>query len=317
MDAYGMPYGKGGGGAWAGGAAGYGMKGNPMAAYGGGGGGEDEGGGSSKKKKGMGGWGGEIEGFKEALCEAFQAAGVANEEEDVEDVMKRIVNAAKKQAKKFGEDERASSKMNAAQCKAFIAEVVESTMAAFANSLYEKSWFEKVPWNGVLLMMVLHTFHTGKIFTRVLKPEIIQCIDEGLMAWSEEERVTRVIWGAVDSANIEEKQKKKANQHLMKAYDEAHMLTPFSSSREDVSAEVASIKDFVHAFMKHFAHAGYSVLENGLQDTSKAGQAATLTMMFQQLLSPDSPCVPLSMQPSLPAAPWSFIEECATEVIGQ
>jgi len=69
--------------------------------------------------------------------------------------------------------------------------------------------------------------------------------------------------------------------------------------------------------MTIFATKAYSVLENGLSDASPAGQVAALTAIFQFLMDPDSPCLPLSLQPSLPQAPWPYIEQCANEVVAE
>merc|ERR1711865_314124 len=196
--------------------------------------------GGSKKKSG-GGAGGEIEGLQEALEEAFLAAGVAEEEPEVEGVKNKIITAAYKQAGKLAMHERASEKMTAVQAKAFIAECVETVMSTFYASLHEKTWFDKMSWNGILLMIFLNAFNSGKIFTRIMKPEIIFSIDEGLLAWSEEERIQKALWIGLEAAGIEGKEAKKANGHLMKAYDEAHMSSSFGDGADEVSA----IQDFV------------------------------------------------------------------------
>jgi len=285
-------------------------------------GGEEEYGGGSKKKSGGGGsmvGYGEVPGFKEALAESFQEAGVTSELEDLEEVIKKCEAAAQKQAKKFGNDERASSKMTAAGCKCFLGEFIEAVMGAFSNFLYEKVWFDKVSFNGALLMLVVHTFPSGKIFTRTLKTEIMPFIDEGLLTWSEEERIVRQFYKSFEAAGIPEKQQKKFNQHLLAAYDEAHFNSPYGTVEygESLTPEVAMIQEFVKGWMAHFASKGYAVLENGLGDSSPAALVAALTTIFQTLLDPDSPCLPLCVQPALPAAPWQWIEQCANEVVAE
>lgn len=261
---------------------------------------------------------GEVPGFKEALAESFQEAGVTSELEDVEALIKKCESAAQKQAKKFGNEERASSKMNAAGCKAFLAEFIEAVMGACSNFLSDKVWFDKVSFSGALLMLVVNTFPNGKIFTRTLKTEIMPFIDEGLLAWSEEERIVRQFWVALEAAGIAEKQRKKGNQHLLASYDEAHFDSPYGTVDGDsLTPEVAMIQEFVKGWMTHFASKGYAVLEQGLGDSSPAAQVAALTTIFQTLLDPDSPCLPLCVQPALPPAPWTWIEECANEVVAE
>jgi len=176
-----------------------------------------------------------------------------------------------------------------------------------------------VSFNGALLMLVVNTFQNGKIFTRTLKTEIMPFIDDGLLAWSEEERISKQFWNALEAAGIQEKQRKKGNQHLLAAYDEAHFNSPYGSveSGASLTPEVAMIQEFVKGWMTHFASKGYSVFENGLGDSSPAAQVAALTTIFQTLLNPDSPCLPLCVQPALPPAPWSWVEECANEVVAE
>lgn len=258
-------------------------------------------------------WGGEIEGFREALTEAFEAAGV---EEDFEEFYAKIKTVADKQAKKWYNDERSGSKMNAPHARAFLGEFIEAVMGALSTFLYDKPWFEKISWNGAILMLVIYTFERCSIFTRVCKTDVIQLIDDGLLAWSEEERVTRAMWGAIENAGIKDSQRKKINQHLMKAYDDAHFNSPFwSQENESLGPEAAAVHDFVKGFMAIFYGKAYGALENGLMDSSPAGIAQCLTLLFQHLMDPNNPVLPISLQPALPAAPWAYIEQCAGEVI--
>lgn len=252
------------------------------------------------------------------MAEAFQAAGVGDEEANVEGVINKVVNAAFKHSQKFTTDERASQKMTASQSKAFLGEFVETLMGAFSGFLHEKHWFEKISWNGVLLVVAFHTFQNGKIFTRIMKPEIISAIDDALLAWSEEERVVKGMWAGIEAAGFLDNHRKKVNQHLMRAYDEAHFNAPYGSiENASLSPDVAALQEFVKGWMSSFADKAYSQLQNGLQSTSGVAQVAALAVMFQTLMDPNSPCLPIQMQSALPPAPWSYIEECATQVIAE
>lgn len=298
----------------------YGMGKGYGAAKGAAKGGEEEYGAPKKKSGGAGNGAGygEVPGFKEALAESFQEAGVTSDLEDLEAIIKKCESSAQKQAKKFGNEERASSKMNSAECKSFLGEYIEAVMSAFSAFLYEKVWFDKVSFNGPLLMLVVNTFQNGKIFTRTLKTEIMPFIDDGLLAWSEEERILRQFYKALEAAGIPEKQQKKGNVHLLAAYDAAHFDAPYGTMESpDSTPEVAMLQEFVKGWMTHFLTKGYQALENGLQDFSPPSQVAALTSIFQTLMDTDSPCLPLCVQPSLPPAPWAWIEECANEVVAE
>jgi hypothetical protein len=258
-------------------------------------------------------WGGEIEGFREALTEAFEQAGV---EDEFDEIYAKIKAVADKQAKKWYNDERSGTKMSSPHCRAFLGEFIEAVMGALATFLYDKPWFEKVSWNGAILMLVIYSFEKCTVFTRVCKTDVIQLIDDGLLAWSEEERVTRAMWSAIENAGIKDSQRKKVNQHLMKAYDDAHFNSPFwSQQHENLGPETAAVHDFLKGFMLIFYGKAYGALENGLVDTSQPGVAQCLTALFTGLMNPENPVLPISLQPALPAAPWHYIEECANEVL--
>jgi hypothetical protein len=290
-------------------------------------------GGSKKSKTGWGqggtrggggnpanSWSAEIPGFKEALLETLTEVGVSADTEDVEDILKKCETNAQKHAKKFYNDERTSQKMTGSQCKAFLGEFIEAVMGGMTNIFYDKVWFEKISWNGALLMLVANTFSNGKIFTRLLKTDIMPFIDDGLLAWSEEERINKQFWKAIEAGGIAAgNHTKKACTHLCKSYDEAHFNAPFGSQENgsSLTPEVVMLQEFVKGWMSIFATKAYSVLENGLEDSSPAGQTTALKAIFEAITDPDSPCLPLSLQPSLPSAPWEYVDTCATEVIAE
>merc|ERR1712070_644906 len=110
------------------------------------------------------------------------------------------------------------------------------------------------------------------IFTRTLKTDIIQFVDSGLTAWSEEDRITKAMWNAIEGAGVHESHRKKASNHMAKGYDDAHFNAPFGSPQNDsLSMEVATLQDFVKGWMTVFGQKAYNVLENGTDDGSPAG----------------------------------------------
>jgi len=260
-------------------------------------------------------WGAEIPGLKDALKEAFESSGIPIED-DFEDLFLKIQGVCQKQAKKYYNDTRTKEKMNAAQARSYVCELVESIMGSLSSQLYDKSWFTQIAWNASLVYVVYYTFTDRyACFTRIMKTDIGGFIDDGLLAWSEEERIQKAAWSALEAGGIAEGSKKRANQHLLKSYDDAHYNSPFGSTA-GTSTETANVQEFVKGWMEIFCGKAHGVLENGLQDSSPAGQVAALTNMWQAMLDPNNPCLPVSLQPHLPATtPWPYIETCAAEIM--
>jgi hypothetical protein len=259
----------------------------------------------------------DIPGFQEALLDAMNSAGVTAEETDMDATILKITNACGKQSHKFFNDPRCQKRMPPAECRAFIGEFVETVMSVVSSALYDKSWIEKLSWNGPLLMLSFSTFEGGKCFNRTLKTEIIQYVDDGLLTWSEEERMQKAMWNALDAAGIGETQKKKAGAHLQKAYDDAHWSSPFGESQSDSlgGPELATLQDFVKGWMTIFLGKAWSALENSCEGTGAQVQA--LTVIFQKLLDPEAPCLPFHLQTTVPAGEWPFIADCAASCMAE
>jgi len=263
---------------------------------------EDDGWGSSKKKKSNAAgyntadFDSTVEGFVECMKNAFAEAGVDPASKDLEALSWEIQKKAVKAAKKFYVDERNGSKMSAAVCKAFLGEFVEAVMGSLTGYT-DQEWFQKISWGPPILCLVNHTFKDGKIFTRTVKTDILTYIDEGILAWSEEERITHVMWAALEAGGMAEGQKKKASGHLAKGYDEAHWVAPFGESDDPSQPEINKLQEFTKGWMTHFVNKAHSQLENGFDDSSPAGIVAGLTAIFQALLNPENAAVPLPLQP--------------------
>merc|ERR1719313_2250444 len=205
--------------------------------------------------------------------------------------------------------------MNGAQARAFMEEFVETVLGSISAKYSDKVWFDKVGWDGSLLMLAYHTFGCGKVLSRCLKSELAEYIQTGIIRWYEEEKLVKAVWDAVDKeSGLSDSQKKKANGHLMKSYDDAHYNSPYGTTAND-SADIAELQDFVKGWMGTFAQKAYAALENGLSDSSPEGQKACLTTMFQHLLDPNVAAIPLKLQNVMQPAPWAYIEQCANEVV--
>lgn len=263
-------------------------------------------------------WG--IEGLMESL-EAALAEVAAADGTDLTELCKKVQQKITKASSKYAKDERAYLRTTDTLAKVLVEEFVDAAMGAISASLYDKDWFTKVDWSGPLTTASAYTFQGAKAFQRTLGPSIDQHIADGIFRYQEEERINKVMWTALETSGVNETHMKKANQHLLKAYDEAFVKAPYGS-HDGVAAspELALLQDFVKGWMSEFvSRAWMPVLEDGIGASSgtKDAQVLFITVLFQYLTGPEIACIPsgiLSRLGSLPAAPWNFIGECAEQV---
>lgn len=266
-----------------------------------------------------GSWGAAyVPGLDQAWMEALEP--IASEEPNLGQVLKQFQVKVQKVIDKYKVDERAKEKLTSTASKAFIEEFVEFIMAALFNICYEKEWFGKVCFTQPLLIIVLHTFQEGKIFSRTLKPQIVNYIEDGVFKWSEDQRVEHQMTEAIGASGIKDEYKKKALGYLQKSYDDAYFGAPYGTSKAD-RGELAVLQDFVKGWLQGFIQRSHDVLENGLPDTSKDVQVATVAMLFQTLMDPNIACMPAEIATQvtsavggLPGAPWEYVFE-ATNVV--
>merc|ERR1719321_1591310 len=154
-------------------------------------------------------------------------------------------------------------------------------MGSIAGLFWNRPWSGKVSFVQPVLLTVLHTFQYGKCFTRVLRPQQIKYIEDGLFKWSEEERIQKAMSDAVEILGIKEEYKKKALKALQTSYDDAHFKSPYGTTQND-SAELALLQDFVKGWMTHFSQKAWDMMENGLPTPGREAQIATLATLFQK-----------------------------------
>lgn len=269
----------------------------------------------SQEPAGNKSWG--IQGLEESLAQAL--AEVADEEPNADDLIRKMEPKIRKVSDKFSKDERANVRGTATMAKVVIEELVEALMSTISGSCYEKSWFHRVDFTSPLVIVVLHTFSQAKMFTRVLAPDIVKHVEEGIYKWREEDRITKAMWDAIVAAGVPPSHQKKANQHLMKSYDDAHFKAPYGSTPCD-SQELSVLQDFIKGWMLEFLGRAWDIFENGMGATTKDAQALFMAQLFQQLCDPGVNCLPYGITNALgglPTAPWSYIEEAAAEVIDE
>lgn len=269
-----------------------------------------------------GSWGREafVAGLTESLAEMLGPVADSMAE-PIPNFVNKILPKIKKVSDKFFADERVKKTGKSVDAKALVEEYVESLMSTISGACYDQPWFAQVSWTPSLLICVMYTFGDAKVFTRTLKPQLVRYIEDGVFKWQEEERIQKAMWDTVTIAGIKEgNYQKKANKHLTGAFDDAHFNAPYGSTTGP-TPEVSVLQDFVKGWMQDFLGRSWDVFQNGLVDTSRESQVATLTGLFQTLLDPQVACMPYEIAAeitnaggSLPAAPWPFIEEVAAEI---
>jgi len=272
-------------------------------------------------------WG--IRGLQEAMQEALSP--VAPQEPELLEIIKKACQKIQKVSDNFAKDDRVAKpmqKLSPTHAKSLVEELVASVMDALQSACWDqqlggmKAWFGGINFTQVLLLVVLHTFSNGKIWARVLKPQVLKFIQDGIQAWTDDQRITGAIDKAVKLCGIQDSHESKAIKALTGSYEQAHFQAPYGTTQND-SAELRLLQDFVQGWMEEFCHKGWDVLENGFSpEADKEQQIQHLGSLFQSLLDPSSACIPTEIGTEvaqslggLPASPWPFIQEAAKTVI--
>lgn len=265
-------------------------------------------------------WG--IPGLAQSLSDVL--GPIADEEPEVQEINKKISQRIQKVSDRFIKDERLTQKLSATNAKALIEEFIEHIMGSISGAYYDKPWASKVSFSQPLLLVVLHTFQSAKIFNRVLKPQIIKYIEDGFNRWQEDARIEQNMQEAISVSGIQEAYVKKANKQIMESYNEAHFNAPYGTTTND-SPELAVLQDFVKGWMKEFCDRAWDVLEHGCPgEASREASISLLAVLFQNLLDPNVACMPHEIASEvanslggLPASPWPFIDEAANAVYAE
>lgn len=260
------------------------------------------------------------DGLTEALVAALAPIMAEENEWTLEDTVKKMSQKIMKSSNKFLKDERSSQRGSATQAQGFVEDFVEDVMNGLSGACYEKPWFPKVDFLGPLAITAPQVFEKAKIFNRTLAPTLDRFLEEAIVKWSEEERVQKAFWDSVVSCGVQESHHKKANQHLIKSYDEAHFHAPYGTTQAE-TLELAMLQDFVKGWMREFIMKGWDVLQNGCGATTPDDMVRVVTVLFQTLTAPEVACVPSSilsaMGGALPASPWPFIAATAEELFNE
>lgn len=234
----------------------------------------------------------------------------------IDEMENRIFNYFSKASSKFIRDDRPSQRGSSMQAQALIEEFVESVMGAVSAGCYDKQWFPVADFSGPLFQSAKDTFGTGKLFYRMVGPDFRQSVDDALFHFKEEERISKELWKALEKTPMESGYRKKALQHLQKAFDEAHVSASYNSSQA-ASAELQMLQDFVKGWIVEFVTRAWDVLQSSVPE--RDGQILFVATLFQQLVGPEMRCLPPEFARIMPldlAPPpnWPWVAQ-ATEAI--
>uniref|UniRef100_A0A7S4SJN4 Uncharacterized protein n=1 Tax=Alexandrium monilatum TaxID=311494 RepID=A0A7S4SJN4_9DINO len=260
----------------------------------------------------------EIPGFDEALSETLMPYVGEDPSGSLEGMKAKVAPKILKAAQKMFNDDRLAQRGTSAQAQVFVEDFVHAAMHAVSSALYERPWIWKANFAGPLLTVVLSCCRGAKIFARTLGPVLERDIEAALFTWKEEERLQTAMKDAIATAGVKEPHRKKAVQHLSKAYDEAHLRAPFGQSVAD-SPELGHLQDFVRGWMVEFVSRAWDVLEYGLEAGTgrRDAQVLFVTVLFQTLTESGNACLPHGLTSQIttpPPTPWPFIAWCAEAV---
>jgi len=259
-----------------------------------------------------------IDGLSQAMKEAFAVINEVEPETDSDEIVRKLTPRMLKVVKKYQEDDRTGERMTATGAEMMIEEFVDSVMNVVTSVYWEETWVLQVDMSKPLVMMTKSAFKAAKIFTRTISPFVDQFAVAAFERWLEEERLQKAMWAATAASGVSEPLQKKMNAHLSKAFDDAHAKAPYGTYTGS-APELNMLQDFVQGWMQEFAHSAWRELQ-ATQGASKDEQVFFLTVLFQNLVEPQSACVPPQIKESLkeiPASPWPFIAECAEGIVTQ
>jgi len=259
--------------------------------------------------------------FKEAIHLAMETVQHLETDWTLEEMENRMNKYFWKASSQFQKDERISQHGSSLQAQAILEEYVYTVMGAISAACYEKQWLPLVDLSAALFQSAKDTFGTSKLFARTVGPAFRKHIEEALFRFREEERLTKAMWEALDTTTLESNYKKKAGQHLLKAFDEAHVSAPYGSATEGNSLEEMMLMDFLKGWMTEFITRAWDVLENGVSP-EKDAQVLFLATLFQLLAGPEMRCLPTEFQAilteeMLPPANWAYIAQMTEAIFAE
>lgn len=252
-----------------------------------------------------------IEGLKDAVVRACEPHLHKEDRWSKWEMVNKVCFIIFKTAARFyKEDERQWETGTAIQGQALLEEFTCKIMSHLQGGLYEKSWFHEMYFSEAIALTCIYKFKGGPLFRRTVAPMIVTHIDEAIFRWREEERQTRVMWDAIAASGFRSDYQKKANKHLLAAYEAAHISAKWGTSQAS-TADLGLVQDFVEAWMTEFCRRAWDVLHNGIPNSSNKVQIGVLTVLFQYLCDPLHSCLPHDLAGCLtepPPANWEFVQ---------
>jgi len=217
-------------------------------------------------------------------------------------------------------DERLSRKQPVGRGQALIEEFVEACLNNMHKACGHRPWFIEANLTDPLFHACMGTFESKQtmFMTRLLKPVIQKTIDDAIARYREEERISRVMWDAVQISGLPEAHQKTAYKHLQTSYDKAHMSAPYGSCTDaGGSAEMGLTQDFVKGWMQEFGGRAWHMMHEGVSPNAEE-QYAWMTSLFQYITDPEQCCLPFELvsQPgAMPPENWEFVAEQTMAIV--
>merc|ERR1712019_72539 len=220
----------------------------------------------------------------------------------------KMTQYVSKAGDQFAKDERLGQRGSAMQAQALLEEFVETAMGSILQGGRDKQWVNEANFSPALTLIAEINFKDKKLFSRMLAPLLSKIIDDSIFRFREEERIANAVWDTVENSGLPQQYFKKCNQHLLKAYDDAHIRANFGSIQAE-NHHLGMLQDFVYCWMQEFVGRAWDVLESGVG--ARDEQMNFLTQLFQTLTHPERCCLPHDLLRAghlLWNAPCSFLQ---------
>ena len=146
-----------------------------------------------------------------------------------------------------------------------------SSVTCAGLALESLEWFLEADFSAPRDQACKGTFFCGgMLFRRTLAPTMKRYVDEALFMFREEDRFYRCMFEVLGAAGLsDETYKKEANNHMVTAFEEAHMNSS-DDTMVAASPEVAMLHEFIRGWMTEFVTRSWDVLESGDRTDPKA-----------------------------------------------
>ena len=203
-----------------------------------------------------------------------KVAGFSNDEEKTVGLYGKVLSVLEINSEELGAKhvEGETSRRHAVRDERLVAgqnPMFSVTCAGLALESLE--WFLEADFSAPRDQACKGTFFCGgMLFRRTLAPTMKRYVDEALFMFREEDRFYRCMIEVLGAAGLsDETYKKKANNHMATAFEEAH-TNSLDGTMVAASPEVAMLHEFIRGWMTEFMSCSWDMLQNGVNAVPKA-----------------------------------------------